>query len=102
MGYVKGCVEAASGYRSPQHEQEETSPRWEELRRRDEAAADHNFDDFVINDADTETYTTEVFDDKEIVQLVPAHKRSLKMRTIRILSKLPCPHQARRWTPSTS
>ncbi|KAM7299507.1 uncharacterized protein ISCGN_020073 [Ixodes scapularis] len=33
--------------------------------------------------------------------LFPAHKRSLKMRKIQMLFKLPCPHQARRWTPST-
>ncbi|KAH7976546.1 hypothetical protein HPB52_016111 [Rhipicephalus sanguineus] len=55
------------------HEQEEASPSsWEELRRRDEVAADHNFDDFVVADADTDA--TEVLDDEEMVQLVSGTK----------------------------
>ncbi|KAH7950949.1 hypothetical protein HPB52_003262 [Rhipicephalus sanguineus] len=63
------CVKAASGSASLQHEQEEASPScWEELRRRDEVAADHNFDDFVIADVDTDT--TEILDGEELVQLV--------------------------------
>ncbi|KAG0427315.1 hypothetical protein HPB47_025620 [Ixodes persulcatus] len=68
-GFHTSTFEAASGSTSPQHEREEASPsRWEELRRRDQVAADQNFDDFVNADADTDT--TEVLDDEEIVQLV--------------------------------
>ncbi|KAH7982357.1 hypothetical protein HPB52_004199 [Rhipicephalus sanguineus] len=68
---LSGCVEAASGSTSPQHEQVEASPScWEELRLRDELATDHNFDNFVITDADAYTDTPEVLDDDEIVQLV--------------------------------
>ncbi|KAH7946829.1 hypothetical protein HPB52_004903 [Rhipicephalus sanguineus] len=62
---------AVSGSTSPQHEREEASPScWEELHRHVKVAADHNFDGFVIVDADTDTDTTEVLDDEEIVQLV--------------------------------
>ncbi|KAL1440657.1 hypothetical protein MTO96_009213 [Rhipicephalus appendiculatus] len=93
-GFHTSTFEAASGSTSQQHEQEETSPScWEELRRRGEVAADQNFDDFVNADADADTDATEVLDDEEIAcGLFPAHKRSLKMRTIRMPSKLPCPH----------
>lgn len=63
--------EAASGSTSPQNEQEEASPScWKELHRCDEVAADQNFDDFVNTDADTDTDTTDILDNEEIVQLV--------------------------------
>lgn len=52
-GFHTSTSEAASGSTSPQHEQEEASPScWEELRRRDEVAADKNFDNFVNANAD--------------------------------------------------
>ncbi|KAH7982938.1 hypothetical protein HPB52_008322 [Rhipicephalus sanguineus] len=38
------------------------------IRRRDEVAADHNFDELWVADADTDT--TDVLDDEEIVQPV--------------------------------
>ncbi|KAH6948063.1 hypothetical protein HPB50_022773 [Hyalomma asiaticum] len=58
---------AVSCSTSPQQEQEEASPScWEEHRQRDEVAVDQNFDDFMNTDTDT----TEVLDEKEIVQLV--------------------------------
>ncbi|XP_040070451.3 tigger transposable element-derived protein 6-like [Ixodes scapularis] len=70
-GFHTSTSEAASGSTSPQHEQEEASPScWEELRRRDQVAADQDFDDFVNANADANTDTTEVLDDEEIVQLV--------------------------------
>ncbi|KAM7281492.1 tigger transposable element-derived protein 6-like [Ixodes scapularis] len=70
-GFHTSTSEAASGSTSPQHEQEEASPScWEELRRRDQVAADQDFDDFVNADTDANTDTTEVLDDEEIVQLV--------------------------------
>ncbi|KAL1439377.1 hypothetical protein MTO96_010389 [Rhipicephalus appendiculatus] len=66
-GFHSSTSEAASGSTSPQHEQEAASPScWEEFRRRDEVAADQNFDDFVNSDADAK----EDLDDEEIVQLV--------------------------------
>ncbi|KAH7955299.1 hypothetical protein HPB52_000186 [Rhipicephalus sanguineus] len=56
---AESCVEVASGCTSPQHDQEEASPSsWEDL-------PDHNFYDFVIDDADADTDTT-LLDDEEI------------------------------------
>ncbi|KAG0441597.1 hypothetical protein HPB47_015911 [Ixodes persulcatus] len=47
-GFHTSTSEAASDSTSLQHEQEEASPScWEELRRRDQVAADESFDDFV-------------------------------------------------------
>ncbi|KAH7948984.1 hypothetical protein HPB49_003847 [Dermacentor silvarum] len=51
-----------------QHQEDASLSCWEELRRRDEVAADLNIDDFVDVDADTDT--TEVLNDEETVPLV--------------------------------
>lgn len=65
----------ASGFASPQHEQDEASPTcWGELRRRDEVATDYNLDDSVDANAYADADTTDVLDDEEIGQLLSCER----------------------------